>query len=139
MRKAFTLVELLITVAIIAILSGITAVSYASVQLRARDAQRKNDLAQVKLALSNYFTQGTPTVYPAAAVAVTINNSNDALTTALKPNYIKDMPLDPRNTGNNVYKYVSQNGPTGSANRSFILYATLENREDKKGWAGGSA
>ncbi len=138
-RTAFTLVELLITVTIIAILTGIAAVSYSSIQLRARDAQRKNDLAQIKLALSNYFTGQTPTVYPAAATAITLNNSNDALTSALKPNFIKDVPLDPVNSGSNVYKYISQNGPTGLANRSFTLYATLENKEDKKGWAGGSA
>lgn len=134
MKKAFTLVELLVVVAIISILAGMATISYRGIQQRGRDAQRKNDLAQLKIALSTYYNSQTPAAFVTAATAITLNNSNDALTTALKPAYIKTVPLDPLNTGNNVYKYQSFNSA-----KDFKLYATLENVNDKKGWGGGAS
>jgi prepilin-type N-terminal cleavage/methylation domain-containing protein len=132
--KAFTLVELLIAVAILSILTGLASVSYINVQQRGRDAQRKNDLSQMKIALSTYYNAQVPARYVVAASKITINNSSDALTVALKPSYLKNMPQDPTGTGNFVYKYQSLN----SAN-DFKLFATLENKNDTKGWAGGSS
>jgi prepilin-type N-terminal cleavage/methylation domain-containing protein len=133
-RKAFTLVELMIAVAIVSILTGLATVSYTSVRQRARDAQRQNDLNQLKISLTTYFGAQVPSVYPAATTKITLNNSNDALSTALKTAYIRNVPLDPLNTGNYVYKY-----QTFSSNRDYTLFATLENTNNSKGWGGGTA
>jgi prepilin-type N-terminal cleavage/methylation domain-containing protein len=133
-RSAFTLIELMIAVSIIAILTGIAAVSYAGIQQRGRDASRKNDLSQVKVALSSYYASQTPAVYVSAATTVTLNGSTDIISTSLSPNYIKTIPVDPLNTGSNVYKYQSQNSA-----KNFKLFGTLENKNDTKGWGGGSA
>lgn len=44
-QKGFTIVELLIVIVVIGILAAITIVAYNGIQQRARDAQRKSDLA----------------------------------------------------------------------------------------------
>lgn len=140
-RRAFTLIELLITISIIVVLTGIATLSYTSIKLRSRDAQRKNDLNQIKIALSTYYNSQNPAQYVPSSgdptpVKITITDTTDALTAALKPTYIKDIPLDPLNSGNNLYKY--QSFLTGTVNTDFKLFGTLENLNDKNGWAGGS-
>lgn len=148
MKRAFTLVELLITISIIGILAAVAAMSYQGVQQRSRDAQRKNDLNQIKVALSTYYNAQVPVQFVASAsgctntssncATLTINSSTDLLSSALEPNYVRNVPVDPINTGSNVYTYTS--GPlNSSANQSFTLTATLENKNDKKGWGGGSS
>ncbi len=133
-KRGFTLIELMVAVAIIGILTGIASISYNSVRLRARDAQRINDLNQVKVVLSLYYSAQTPQTYVPLTTKTTINGSSDVLSTTLVPNYIRIMPVDPLNTGNNTYKYQSSNN-----NKNFTLFATLENIYNTKGWAGGSS
>lgn len=48
---AFTIVELLIVIVVIAILASISVVAYNGIQQRARDSQRKSDLAQIAKAV----------------------------------------------------------------------------------------
>lgn len=50
-NKGFTLIELLIVIAIIGILSAIVAFSLMGTQAKARDGQRKADLAKIQSAL----------------------------------------------------------------------------------------
>lgn len=135
MKKAFTLIELLIVISIIGILTGLATISYNSIQLRSRDAQRKNDLQQLKLALSSYYTGQTPNQYVAATTKDTVANIlNTPLVTG---GYIKTLPSDPLGTGNYIYKY--QSFVTNGKQKDFKLYGTLENQNDKKGWGGGNA
>jgi prepilin-type N-terminal cleavage/methylation domain-containing protein len=133
-QRAFTLIELMVAVAIIGILTTVATVSFRNVRERARDSQRQNDLTQLKVVLSTYYNAQTPQTYVTANSRITLNNTNDALTNALKPNYIKQIPLDPLNTGNYVYRYQSFNTA-----RDFTLYGTLENTSNRKGWGGGTA
>lgn len=53
-QRGFTIVELLIVIVVIAILAAITIVAYNGVQARARDAVRKNDLAELVKATQLY-------------------------------------------------------------------------------------
>ncbi|MDD3679643.1 MAG: type II secretion system protein [Candidatus Shapirobacteria bacterium] len=57
MRKysAFTLLELLIVIAIIGILASLATVSYSSAQRRARDSQRQADLKAIQNAMEQYY------------------------------------------------------------------------------------
>lgn len=50
-RKAFTLIELLIVIAIIGILSAVVYVSLNSAKKKAQDARAKNDIASMSTAL----------------------------------------------------------------------------------------
>ena len=141
MKKAFTLIELLVAISIIAVLTSVATVSYGGAQKRGRDAQRKSDLNLLKVTLSTYYAAQLPPQYvrstnDATPAAITINGSTDALSVALSSAYIRQVPVDPLNSGQNVYKY--QSIMSGSLQSGFKLFATLENKNDTKGWNGGS-
>lgn len=53
--SGFTIVELLIVIVVIAILAAISIVAYNGIQGRARDSERKTELASLKKALHYYY------------------------------------------------------------------------------------
>lgn len=55
LNHGFTIVELLIVIVIIGILAAITITAYNGVQQRARDTQRKADLAQIAKSMQLYY------------------------------------------------------------------------------------
>ena len=122
----FTLVELLVVVAIIGILATVVVISYSGAQSKARDAKRLSDLSQVQSALSQYFIDYGQ--YP-----------NSTLPGNIQPlalsGYISTIPADPKETsGAYGYYYASQyymtsaNSYTGINSNSYYIIATrLEN------------
>ncbi len=56
LKKCFTLVELLIVVSIIGILASIVLVSLSSSRMKARDAQRLQDIKSIQNALEVYYS-----------------------------------------------------------------------------------
>lgn len=58
--RGFTIVELLVVIVVIAILAAITIVSYTSLQERARDAKRKQDVSQIAKLLAIYELDNGP-------------------------------------------------------------------------------
>jgi prepilin-type N-terminal cleavage/methylation domain-containing protein len=56
-RTAFTLIELLIVITILAVLMGFLFPVFTGVQDRARKVQAKNDLAQIVTAINAYYTE----------------------------------------------------------------------------------
>lgn len=65
MKKAFTLLELLVVIGIISILVAMGAVSYSSAQKKARDSKRSSDLKAIQSALEQYNSvcQDSPSTY----------------------------------------------------------------------------
>lgn len=63
-QKGFTLVELLVVVAIMAILATVAATIFSSTQSRARDGKRQADVSAIAKALEANKTSGSVT-YPA--------------------------------------------------------------------------
>lgn len=53
-NSAFTLIELLIVMAVLGVLAAIVIVTFPAGTLRARDAQRKSDLSQYRTELEKY-------------------------------------------------------------------------------------
>jgi len=58
-KNAFTIIELLIVMAVIALLVGIAIPSFRAVQNQAKEARAQGDLRVVKLALEDYYMDNT--------------------------------------------------------------------------------
>lgn len=110
-QKGFTLVELGIVIAVIAILTAVTVVGYRGMQQRAQDTTRENDIKLITKALDLYYIDKG--VYPRGQGSTVINNSWSTtadgswqnLLNALAP-YATDLPTrDPANTTGVATRY----------------------------------
>jgi prepilin-type N-terminal cleavage/methylation domain-containing protein len=98
--RAFTIVELLIVVVVIAVLAAISVVAYNGIQQRSRDARRAQDIASIKKVLLAYDTTNGSLRVP-AAYAGSDNGGWDLSSiqpwlTFVETEYGK-MPVDPIN------------------------------------------
>lgn len=126
-RRAFTLVELMVTVSIIAILIAIGIASYSSINKRSRDTKRKSDLEQLRSALEMYRAQNGN--YPSAGGGSFVSTTN--LAASLVSTYIPAIPVDPQDESPYMYRYRATN-VSGGNYYGYCLSATLEtqNPED---------
>lgn len=91
--EGFTIVELLIVTAIIALIASLVFVSFESTKAKSRDARREEDIKQIQNALDLYFV--THREFPECIEAV-INGSTDCLSQALiNEGAIAGLPIDP--------------------------------------------
>ena len=146
--KAFTLIELLITISIIGILASLTLASYNGAQQKARDGVRKQDLAQVKRALELAKSDcRSGAFYP---YQTNYTNLKTFLEQGSAANsYMNPVPIDPKNSGSYVYDYYSvtnsdtttcppnvPGGATGNAGTTdYTIRAVLERVADQDGSA----
>ena len=134
-KKGFTLIELLVVISIIGLLSTMAVVSLNDARIKARDAKRKADLAQVWTALQIYYDDHLK--YPECSTLdnPTVDCWNNTLSAALangsKP-IIYPLPSDPLNTENYVYKYA------GTKDEFVIHYETEDTKDASpqiiRGW-----
>lgn len=115
-HRGFTLIELLVVMTIMGILMAIGFGVYGSVQSKARDARRKQDLASISKALEAYLNDNGS--YPAALTF----GSSLAHPTKSTVIYMAQVPTDP---GATTYLYL----PFG-VGKSYRLHARLENTQD---------
>ena len=118
-RGGFTLLELLVVVAVIGILASVILVGVAAFRGRARDSRRISDLRQLQNALELCFTRNGE--YPASLAD---------LTSATVCNVgVTQIPVDPsdestygycRNAGNNRYVLGSVLEENNSVHRDMI-------------------
>lgn len=125
--KGFTLIEMLIVIAVISILAGIVLVGITGFQSSARDTKRVGDLSSVRNNLELYFTRcgHYPTSGACGSPASSGSNLDwDALGTELAAqDIISDssrLPNDPRAGATYVYAF-------GDDGLSYVLGATMEN------------
>ncbi len=102
--RGFTIVELLIVVVVIGILASITLIAFNSVQAKARDSQRLQDIKTIVKALEVYKTNNG--IYPdevqtvgGGGWEVTSDGTNPTnfLSALVSANGISRVPIDPRN------------------------------------------
>lgn len=122
----FTLIELIVVIAILGILATIGLTSFQTSQMKSRDARRKSDLEQVQRALEAYMNDYGN--YPAANAGgidgfLWGGEMKDAKDTL----YMKQLPKDPR--GNPEYCYLTV---AATPYTYYKLYAKLENSEDPR-------
>ncbi len=103
-NKGFSLIELLVVVALIGILSAVGIGTFQSAQRKGRDAQRKNDLSQIKKTLIAARSDCKGGNFPIGTSTTPEDTAYTALTTYLvSQNYLKAALIDPKN--NNPYVY----------------------------------
>lgn len=101
MRKAFTIIELLIVIAVIAILIGIALPRFKGMQDEGNIARAKSELSTLQVAIESYYLHNSNT-YPTALSNLT------AATTI--PNIVSVLPTDPFTSGSNYGYLISANG-----------------------------
>lgn len=135
MKKAFTLIELMVVVAIIAVLTTIALAQFSTTKAKSRDAKRISDLAQIQLAIQLYFDRCGQ--YPNS----TVSGSNTTGPT-LKPDvlsscgtvtlgsFIRAIPNGPSYPSATdpyyKYRYIVHKSPTTGLNDDYYLGAKLE-------------
>jgi prepilin-type N-terminal cleavage/methylation domain-containing protein len=140
-KSGFTLVELLIVIAIIGILASIGLSSFNSSQMKSRDAKRKSDFQQIANALELYYNDkgqypapvndangnfmgcGAGAITACSWGSLTLPFSNTTTGTL----YMTRLPADP---SNNIHYYYRASQVSGLYTK-YQLYARLENSQDK--------
>lgn len=132
-RKGFTLIELLVVIAIIGILAAMVLVALGGARSKARDAQRKSDLRNIKAALELFYADQKPNGYLRQGAAVTVAAADVLGDNAA--DYMKTIPLDPGGVaGGQGYQYATDTNVTGSTtvDANYALAAVLENKNDSE-------
>jgi len=157
-KQGFTLIELMVVVAIISLLTSIVLAALNDARKKARDAKRLEDLHQIRIALQLYFEENGQYPLPGGCainaqcqrssnnfVAPGWDGSGTTLASALAP-YIS-LPKDPINTGgcnyawlNNCFVYTY--GIVGNNPHRYDLIAQFEGanhplRCELKNWRQG--
>lgn len=102
----FTIIELMVVVLIIAILASIVIVTLEKGKLKARDSQRKADLASIATSLENYRVDKKGYPIPAESESQPCDiSSTTCLNNATFLTYQISIPVDPLNDSFHKYKY----------------------------------
>jgi prepilin-type N-terminal cleavage/methylation domain-containing protein len=144
-NRGFTLIELILVMAIIAILAVVGIGSYTQATLKARDTQRKNDLNQIAKALESFNNEvgrypldddnGNMTCPDYAngslveascygSITADIGDSNKVVANKVYTEavFMEKLPIDPTLGKRYIYEKTSS---------GFSLYMAIENPEDR--------
>lgn len=120
-ERGFTLMELMVVMVIIGILATIVAGNFVQVKLRARDAQRKNDLAQLQRTMEAYYNDHGKYPSPFTVDMAWGSTFVDPVTNVT---YMNQLPNDPQQPASQFSLLVSTDGA------KYQLFAHLENTKD---------
>ena len=143
-KKGFTLIEVLVAMAILGLLASIVYFNGGEARKKARDTQRESDIQQIVVALRLYKElNGT---YPDCKQGMTIGEGAtpsgacaDNIDTALAP-YLTAIPKDPLGGTSYHYKYDSDMDCRSNGNGSdeTVLYVTKTENPAKANWGSNS-
>jgi len=118
-KKAFSVIELIVVVAIIGILSGIIIPNLSSSRAKARDAQRISDVGQIQFAIQLYYDRCGQ--YPNTLV---LSASNGCPSGVTLNTFIAQIPTPPAGAEQTVYDYSIT--PTSGSVINYVIHAILE-------------
>lgn len=140
MKKAFTMIELLVVMAIMGILTIITVSQFTTAKIKAQDAQRKADLSSVSKAILMYYADYSK--FPAASagkIQLNVNGKSDILdwgdefsdgTTDPMGLYMKVLPKENTQTSlPSLFPYCYWTDGT-----SYAILGHLANTQDADGY-----
>ncbi len=111
-KNGFTLIELVVVIAIIGMLFAIVTALFSGAQAKSRDAKRVSDIKELQNALALFINSNG--IYPICATEKSIQT---CLATFPGPGTMPVLPKDPLNTGSTcgdansyIYCYSSNNG-----------------------------
>ena len=111
-QKGFTLIELMMVLAIVALLSSVALFAFINARIKARNARRAVDLSQLQKGLEIYYTKNDSNYPHGGAVANSLQAYDiSALSTFLTPDSLTNIPNDPSFPAGSNYQYMwSSNG-----------------------------
>ena len=122
--KGFTLIEMLMVVAIIGILASSILIGLSGARSKARDTRRITDLKNAQTALELYYSKyGVyPSRNPGSDEIWTWDEVIDILTSSETGLKISKVPKDPINNNEYTYQYATDG-------QNYILGAKLETKD----------
>lgn len=134
-QKAFTLVEVIVVIAIIAILTSIAYASLSQIRAKSRDQKRVATVHEIQLALEFYFNKNAK--YPIMLWPADINSEIQKANSLY--GYLTEKPQDPSIGDTYHYVPLSPSPTIESRCRSYHLWTKLELKsaalESKKGYS----
>ena len=108
-RQGFTIIELMVTVAIIAILAALIMVSFSNIKAKNRDAKRMGDLKSISNALNLYYSLHH-SFLSTSGVPIHLDGTDTISSALVSEEFIPAPIIDPLDSGNYIYQYDSANG-----------------------------
>lgn len=108
MKKGFTIIELLIVIAVISILIGIALPRFKGMQDEGNIARAKGELRTLQTAVESFFIHNNQ-AYPSAL----------SLVTSQTPQIVTSIPTDPFSSTSAAYQYVRG----GTNNKFYVLFS----------------
>ena len=117
-HRGFTIIELLVVVAIIAVLSAVVLVTFEDARLKSRDAKRLSDMKELEKAFALYSdSHGHYPISPSQIVLT----SDDSVSTELEGEaVITNVPVDP------LYDSLTYRYQTNTLGTTYTLTFCLE-------------
>lgn len=122
-RNSFTLIEILVVIAVLSALVALLVPNFMEIRMKARDNRRKSDLTNIQKGLELYKQNRNPITYPTSlpspcAQFVDLSNPSSVI--------MQKLPSEPLyNCVNNYYYELDPSDTT-----KYKLYACLENAND---------
>lgn len=104
-NKGFSLLEMLIVMAIMGIILTVSTISYLTLQQKGRDAKRRTDIESLRTALEIYRSQNS--AYPAIAGNNAWAPASNLNASLVVPGYMQSIPTDPNQNATYPYMYKS--------------------------------
>ena len=108
-KDGFTIIELLVVVAIIGMLSSLILLQIQEARAKARDVQREQDIKNIQSSMALYVVNNQ--TYPVTN-AIALDGTDPVSQELINKESMPKIPLDPFNRDNYVYTYASADGST---------------------------